>query len=205
MHDKNTTCSSHAHNPRRAGAPALVPNTYKPGPGDPMLGPLVQRPPRRAGRNLTRARSAPFAAPYQYPSPWPNGTPPRYIYEKTHLLPRSKAGGFNVKEAQFYSGCVISAFKYIHSLGVAYRDLKPENLLMDNDGCVVQCASSLLAALILYICMSCVFACLVHSLGLGLVWICCFSRRPATLSVLLLSLSLSLLLLLFCLGGVVNW
>lgn len=27
-----------------------------------------------------------------------------YIYEKTSLLPRSKAGGFNVKEAQFYSG-----------------------------------------------------------------------------------------------------
>mmetsp|Transcript_9580 Transcript_9580/g.11597 ORF Transcript_9580/g.11597 Transcript_9580/m.11597 type:complete len:772 (+) Transcript_9580:51-2366(+) len=57
-----------------------------------------------------------------------------YIYEKTHLLPRSKAGGFNVKEAQFYAGCVISAFKYIHSLGVAYRDLKPENLLMDSEG-----------------------------------------------------------------------
>lgn len=57
-----------------------------------------------------------------------------YIYEKTHLLPRSKAGGFEVKNAQFYSGCVISAFKYIHGLGVAYRDLKPENLLMDNDG-----------------------------------------------------------------------
>jgi hypothetical protein len=29
-----------------------------------------------------------------------------YIYEKTSLLPRSKAGGFNVKEAQFYSGYV---------------------------------------------------------------------------------------------------
>lgn len=57
-----------------------------------------------------------------------------YIYEKTSLLPRTKAGGFNVKDAQFYSGCVISAFKYIHGLGVAYRDLKPENLLMDKDG-----------------------------------------------------------------------
>ena len=36
--------------------------------------------------------------------------------------------------AQFYSGCVISAFAYIHSMGVAYRDLKPENLLMDAAG-----------------------------------------------------------------------
>ena len=29
---------------------------------------------------------------------------------------------------------MISAFGYIHSLGVAYRDLKPENLLMDASG-----------------------------------------------------------------------
>eukprot|EP00614_Pseudopedinella_elastica_P011081 CAMPEP_0172595798 /NCGR_PEP_ID=MMETSP1068-20121228/15442_1 /TAXON_ID=35684 /ORGANISM="Pseudopedinella elastica, Strain CCMP716" /LENGTH=644 /DNA_ID=CAMNT_0013394505 /DNA_START=15 /DNA_END=1946 /DNA_ORIENTATION=+ len=57
-----------------------------------------------------------------------------YIYEKTHLVPRSKAGGFEVKAAQFYGGCVISAFKYIHGMGVAYRDLKPENLLMDSTG-----------------------------------------------------------------------
>ena len=34
----------------------------------------------------------------------------------------------------YYIRCVISAFKYIHSLGVAYRDLKPENLLMDSEG-----------------------------------------------------------------------
>lgn len=57
-----------------------------------------------------------------------------YIYEKTSLMPRTKAGGLNVKDAQFYSGCVISAFKYIHGMGVAYRDLKPENLLMDHKG-----------------------------------------------------------------------
>ena len=35
---------------------------------------------------------------------------------------------------QFYAACVVSAFGYIHSLGVAYRDLKPENLLMDATG-----------------------------------------------------------------------
>jgi len=57
-----------------------------------------------------------------------------YIYEKTSIIPRTKAGGLSVKDTQFYSGCVISAFKYIHGMGVAYRDLKPENLLMDHKG-----------------------------------------------------------------------
>lgn len=34
----------------------------------------------------------------------------------------------------YHIRCVLSAFKYIHGLGVAYRDLKPENLLMDAEG-----------------------------------------------------------------------
>jgi serine/threonine protein kinase len=35
-------------------------------------------------------------------------------------------GGFTGPVAQFYAGCVISAFNYIHGKGIAYRDLKPE-------------------------------------------------------------------------------
>jgi cGMP-dependent protein kinase len=57
-----------------------------------------------------------------------------YIYEKTDVIARSALGGFAEPVAQFYAACVISAFGYIHSLGCAYRDLKPENLLMDNHG-----------------------------------------------------------------------
>ena len=34
----------------------------------------------------------------------------------------------------FYAGCVVSALHYIHNTGVAYRDLKPENLLLDSSG-----------------------------------------------------------------------
>lgn len=59
-----------------------------------------------------------------------------YIYEKTDVIPRSPLGGFVEPVAQFYASCVISAFGHIHGLGVAYRDLKPENLLMDHTGYV---------------------------------------------------------------------
>jgi len=57
-----------------------------------------------------------------------------YMYEKTDLIPRGPMGGFTEPTAHFYSGCLVSALGYIHSLGVAYRDLKPENLLMDSTG-----------------------------------------------------------------------
>lgn len=47
---------------------------------------------------------------------------------------RSSLGGFKPEAAAFYSGCVIAAFAHIHAQGVAYRDLKPENLLIDIKG-----------------------------------------------------------------------
>ena len=51
-----------------------------------------------------------------------------YIYEHTHLMPRTKVGGFTVATSQFYCSCVISAFKYMQSKNIAYRDLKPGTL-----------------------------------------------------------------------------
>mmetsp|Transcript_5283 Transcript_5283/g.5782 ORF Transcript_5283/g.5782 Transcript_5283/m.5782 type:complete len:820 (-) Transcript_5283:366-2825(-) len=57
-----------------------------------------------------------------------------YIYEKTNTIARCQAGGFEMSAVKFYAANVILAFKHIHSKGIAYRDLKPENLLMDNRG-----------------------------------------------------------------------
>jgi len=37
-------------------------------------------------------------------------------------------------EARFYAGCVILGLEYMHDRGVAWRDLKPENLLLDSSG-----------------------------------------------------------------------
>lgn len=44
---------------------------------------------------------------------------------------------FAEPRARFYSAEMASALGYLHSQGIVYRDLKPENLLLDSDGHVV--------------------------------------------------------------------
>ncbi|KAF4654405.1 hypothetical protein FOL46_008735 [Perkinsus olseni] len=45
-----------------------------------------------------------------------------------------KAGRLPNEEARFYAAEIVLAFQYMHSLDVVYRDLKPENLLIDFEG-----------------------------------------------------------------------
>jgi protein kinase A len=50
------------------------------------------------------------------------------------LLQASKK--FAVGQASFYTACVVAAIGYLNSMDIVYRDIKPENLLLDAEGYV---------------------------------------------------------------------
>ena len=52
--------------------------------------------------------------------------------ELWHLL--NTVGALNDSELQFYAACLVLALSRLHALGIVYRDLKPENVLLHADG-----------------------------------------------------------------------
>nr|XP_023020015.1 cGMP-dependent protein kinase, isozyme 1-like [Leptinotarsa decemlineata] len=50
------------------------------------------------------------------------------------MLQKQKNRRFEEKDARFICACVLEAFDYLHSRGVIFRDLKPENLLIALNG-----------------------------------------------------------------------
>jgi hypothetical protein len=54
-------------------------------------------------------------------------------------LPRAPGVGLPEASACFYVACVALALEHLHALGVVYRDIKPENCLLDGEGYLKLC------------------------------------------------------------------
>jgi serine/threonine protein kinase/CRP-like cAMP-binding protein len=58
--------------------------------------------------------------------------------DDTALQSRYGVRGIGVRNAIFYSSCIIDGLAYLHHRRIAYRDMKPENILMNANGyCVI--------------------------------------------------------------------
>jgi len=66
----------------------------------------------------------------------------------SHLIEANEdARGVAEPAAQFYAGCLVLSLSKLHEMGVVYRDLKPENVLLSANGWPVLCDFGLVAFL----------------------------------------------------------
>ena len=58
-----------------------------------------------------------------------------YLYDEKYAeRPRSACGGFTIQEISQFVAMIVLALEHIHGLGYCYRDLKPENVMLDARG-----------------------------------------------------------------------
>jgi len=56
------------------------------------------------------------------------------LHGDTRILPQTSLGGISLAHTKFYTSNVLAAIQHFHEKEVAYRDLKPENLVIDGEG-----------------------------------------------------------------------